>query len=481
MEAHTSPMKRTLTEADQEKRFVALTSVGAAVLLVTTKLVVGVLTGSLGVLAEALHSGLDFVAAGMTYWAVRISSKPADREHTYGHGKFENLSALFQTLLLLLTCGWIVYEAGMRLLGGKHVDVDANVWAFLVVLFSIAIDYSRSRALRRAAEKYRSQALEADALHFTTDIWSSSVVLIGLVAVALADRIEQPWLHQADAAAGLGVAAIVIWVSLRLGRKAIADLLDAVPHDLQDSVKTAAKVEGVLAVRKVRVRRSGPEIFADVILTVSPNLGVERAHDVADASEAAVRQELPNADVIIHTEPGAGQPEDLAMLARRLAERRGLAAHGLRVYEDEGRRSVDLHLEVSGDLDVEKAHQKASAFEEDLRRALPDVEQIVTHIEPGGEREARRDSAPVDEELVINALKEISREDGLGCPAHDVRVRLVEEELAVSFHCPIPSGTKIADAHAFTERLEQALRKRLPQLGRVVIHVEPEGPTSAEP
>jgi divalent metal cation (Fe/Co/Zn/Cd) transporter len=300
------------------------------------------------------------------------------------------------------------------------------------------------------------------------------VVLLGLIAVAAAEGLGQPWLQKADAVAALGVALIVVWVSIRLGRKAVADLLDAVPRDLQEQVAAAAKVEGVLTVRKVRVRRSGPDVFADVTLTVSPNLGVERAHDVADAAEAAVRSELPRADVIIHTEPGAGQPEDLSILVRRLAERQGLAAHGLRVYEDKGRRSIDLHLEVGGELDVEKAHEKASTFEDDLRRALPDVEQIDTHIEPSGEEEARRPSAPVNEQVVLDALKELSRDEGLECLAHDVRVRLVEGELAVSFHCAIDPGTNIAEAHALTERVEQALRKRLPQLGRVVIHVEPE-------
>lgn len=463
-----------LSDADREKRRVALTSVLAAVLLTGMKLAVGLWTGSLGILAEALHSGLDLVAAGMTLWAVRISGQPADREHTYGHGKFENLSALFETLLLLVTCVWIIYEASARLLAGHRTGVDVNVWAFVVVLVSIVVDYSRSQSLMRVARKYNSQALEADAVHFSTDIWSSAVVLIGLVGVVVAERAALPWLVAADSVAALGVALIVVWVSIRLGRKSISDLLDAVPRGLRDLVASAAKVDGVLAVSKVRVRRSGPEIFADVTLTVRPDMGVERAHEVADAAEAAVRAKLPGTDVVIHTEPGVGQPEDIQLMVRRVAGRHALATHGLRVYNDHGRRTLNLHLEVSRDLDVGQAHDKATAFEASLRRALPDVGRIVTHIEPDGEHVIQREWTPADEKVIAEALAELSKEEGLSCLAHDLRVRMVGGELAVSFHCSIDATTKIAEAHALTERIEQALRRRLPQLGRVVIHIEPD-------
>ena len=217
---------------DGEKRSVALYSVLAALLLTGTKVAVGLWTGSLGIMAEAMHSGLDLAAALVTLWAVRVSGRPADAEHAYGHGKIENLSALFETLLLLGTCVWIIWEAVQRLFFHAPIHVDANLWAFLVVILSILVDYSRSRALMRVAKKYESQALEADALHFATDIWSSLVVLAGLLGVLLAHRLDILWLSQADAVAALGVAAVVVWVSLQLGRKSIDDLLDSVPPEL---------------------------------------------------------------------------------------------------------------------------------------------------------------------------------------------------------------------------------------------------------
>jgi cation diffusion facilitator family transporter len=289
-------------KADREKSLVAGSSVVAAVFLTSMKLVVGLSTGSLGILSEAAHSGLDLVAAAVTFLAVRISGKPADTEHTYGHGKVENLSALFETFLLLLTCVWIIYEAVRRLFY-RDVAVEATVWAFVCMGISIVIDLSRSTALGRAAKKYDSQALEADALHFSTDIWSSSVVIGGLALVRLSGYLKLEWLHKADAVAALGVACIVVYVSIQLGRRTIAGLLDQVPAGLREQVTRAARVPGVMAVRQVRVRRSGPEAFADVTIAVVRTTSLEEAHGIATAAENAVRQVLPRADVMVHVEP----------------------------------------------------------------------------------------------------------------------------------------------------------------------------------
>ena len=293
------------TQAIFEKKRAAVLSVAAAILLTVLKLAVGLWTNSLGILSEALHSGLDLAAAVVTLFAIRVSARPADRDHTYGHGKIENLSALFETLLLLATCVWIIHEAVSRLFLNEVVEIRPSIWAFAVMFVSILVDIGRSRALRRTAAKYNSQALEADALHFSTDIWSSLVVVLGLCGVLAAERLGIPWLMKADAAAALGVALIVVWVSLKLGRKSINDVLDAVPEDLQDRVKQAvAAVAGVEEVRQVRLRRSGPEIFADVTLTVWHAEGLRGAHEIADRAEEAIKQLLPGVDVVVHVEPG---------------------------------------------------------------------------------------------------------------------------------------------------------------------------------
>jgi cation diffusion facilitator family transporter len=467
--------------AEREKRIVALSSVGVAVALTGGKLVVGLMTGSLGILSEAAHSGLDLVAAVVTLLAVRVSSRPADSAHSYGHGKIENLSALFETLLLLGTCVWIIYEAVERLFF-KDVVVEVSWWAFGVVLVSIVLDYSRSRALLRVARKYQSQALEADALHFSTDIWSSAVVLVGLGLMLLADHTGSAWLKKADTVAALGVAAIVVWVSYRLGRKTIADLLDEVPPRLLEDVRHAVRVAGVVEVTRARVRRAGPESFVDVTLSVAPGTSLVQGHEIADEAEAAVQRLLPAADVVVHVEPAreqdGGEESSLPAAVHALARRLAGGAHDVRVHSVLGELGLEAHLEVSPALTVAEAHARATEFESALRQAFPALQRIVTHLEPAlAEVEAR--PAPLPEVKDVEAvLEEVIREQGSGhCHPHEVSVSRVGGELHVTLHCTLAADVSIVQAHAFTERVERLLVARLPAIGQVVIHVEPPEPS----
>lgn len=293
-----------LNTAEREKKQAAGSSVIAAICLTILKIVVGILTGSLGILAEAAHSGLDLAAALVTYLAVRTSGKPADEEHLYGHGKVENVSALFETLLLLITCAWIVYEAIERIFF-KTVEIDASIWGFLVMGISIVVDVNRSRMLYRAAHKHNSQALEADALHFRTDIWSSSVVIVGLACVKIGEWIPGlAFLHKADAIAALGVALIVVFVSFKLGMRTIHALLDVAPPGMAEEItSTIEAIPGVADCHQVRLRRSGPYLFADMHILVDGKLSLQQAHTITDVVEKAILEVVPNADVTVHAEP----------------------------------------------------------------------------------------------------------------------------------------------------------------------------------
>jgi cation diffusion facilitator family transporter len=292
------------TNADREKAAAALNSVGAALALVLMKSVVGVLTGSLGILAEAAHSGLDLVAAIMTYAAVKISGRPPDPEHPYGHGKVENLSALGETILLLATCGWIIYEAFSRLVFHR-VDVEVTAWSFVVMIVSVVVDISRSRMLRRVATAHNSQALEADALHFSTDIWSSAVVILGLCAVVVSERV--PWLgflKEGDAVAAIAVAVIVTWVSLELGGRTVHALLDGAPRGLAARVRQAIEeLPGVADCHQVRLRYSGAQLFVDVHILMDGSRTLWEVHALTDEAERVVQALVPKADVTIHPEP----------------------------------------------------------------------------------------------------------------------------------------------------------------------------------
>lgn len=280
----------------KEKNRVAFLSVLAAIFLTAFKFVVGLLTGSLGILSEALHSGIDLIAAVITFFSVKVSDKPADREHNYGHGKIENFSALVETLLLLITCTWIIMEAVERLSTGKtHIDV--TIWSYIVVITSIIIDATRSRALYKVAKKHNSQALEADALHFSTDIWSSSVVLFGLICANLG-------FFTADSIAALIVAVIVLFVSYRLGRRAIDVLLDKAPQDILERVKNILnRYPEILHYHSLKARSSGADTFIKFNIHLKPFMSLKRVHELCDRIEKDIRKDVPRSEVYIHAEP----------------------------------------------------------------------------------------------------------------------------------------------------------------------------------
>ncbi len=281
-----------------------MSSVIAAVGLTGFKLVVGLTTGSLGILAEAAHSGLDLMAAVMTFLAVRISGKPADRDHHYGHGKVENLSALFETLLLLVTCFWILYEATHRLLYHK-TDFIVTYWSFAVMITSIVVDVSRSRILYRTARKYNSQALEADALHFSTDIWSSAVVILGLVCVKISGWVPRvAFLRHADSVAAIMVGLIVVYVSVKLGIRTIQSLLDVAPSGVEDKIVSAVEcLPGVTDCHHVRFRYSGSQLFVDIHVLIDGEQTLKEAHNLTEEIENIIQQLLPNSDITVHPEP----------------------------------------------------------------------------------------------------------------------------------------------------------------------------------
>lgn len=288
--------------ANREKQFVASASVAAAIVLACTKLGVGLATNSLGILSEAIHSGLDLVSALATWFAIRLASRPADSTHAYGHGKVENLSAMFQTLLLLGTCFWIIVEAIKRLVW-HQVEVEPSFWAFMVMGCSITVDAILFRELSRVARKYNSPSLEANALHFSTDIWSSMVVFGGLVFLWFGYHTQIAWFQYGDTIAALSVAVVVLWVSFQMGRKTIADLLDAVPPGLSDKIVAALLLPDRVRIGRIRVRRSGSDIFVDTELYVEDNISFIQSYSIADTAKQKVQQILPGADVTVRVEP----------------------------------------------------------------------------------------------------------------------------------------------------------------------------------
>lgn len=361
------------------KRRVALTSVAAAVLLTGTKLGVGLWTGSLGLLSEAAHSALDLLAAGLTWWAVSVSARPADGDHPYGHEKIENFSALLETLLLLVTCAWILYEAVLRLFF-RAAEVEVNAWSFAVILLAIAVDFSRSRALFRVARETRSRALEADALHFSSDILSSLVVLGGLVLT----RFGYP---EADALAAVGVSLFVAWISVRLGKKAVDALTDRVSEDhVRAAASAAQSVSGVARAYDVRVREAGARHFVDLKVGLDPSLPLEEVHGVTEEVERAIQARLSRADVLVHAEP-QGTPAPLEEERRRIQEAvEALPAvsscSAVELFRSPQGLHVAITVRMPGNLSFAEVHTAADEVERRVREAIPGPLSIAVHAEP---------------------------------------------------------------------------------------------------
>ena len=456
----------------EEKRAVAFSSVVAALAITTLKIIVGIATGSLGILSEAAHSGLDLIAAAVTLFSVRVSDQPADAEHQYGHGKFENFSAFIETGLLLVTCLVIIYEAVKRLFF-HHVEIEPSLAAFLVMFTSMAVDFWRSRALGRIAAKYDSQALQADALHFSTDIWSSAMVVLGLALVLVGRRWSVPWLIEADPVAALFVAGVIVLVSTQLARKTIDALLDTAPAGARSQIISAlGKVDGLLEVDRVRIRRAGNHYFADVSVGLARNVTFQKSGQVADEVTRAVHRLLPNTDVVVHSVPRAPTAENIFDRVRAVATRNNLNVHDVSIQDLDGRLHVEQHLELDERLPLVEAHNQVSQLEAEIRAEVPEVATILTHIE--SEPATIEPAEQIERDAKLESrLKAVANEFPELLDLHDLEVKRVRDRVYVSCHCTFPDELPLARVHDISTALETRFKQQAPELFRVLIHPEP--------
>jgi cation diffusion facilitator family transporter len=481
-------------EGRREKKVAALSSVVAAIGLTSLKIVVALLTGSLGIMAEAAHSGLDLVAALLTFFAVRVADRPADAAHNYGHSKIENLSAFIEALLLLATAGWVSYEAIHRLIFSEGL-VTVNIWAFVVMFISICVDFTRSRILLRVARKLGSQALEADALHFSTDIWSSSVVIFGLLIVHLADIFHLPaWLKQADAIAALGVSGIVIWVSLQLARETVDALMDKAPEALLPQLQhRLIELPNVTEVRRLRMRKAGNKSFADIIIAAPRTLTFEQIHELSDLVENEVRAEAEKVspqeevDVVVHVEPIASPCETLTEQIHYLAELQGVHAHDIHIREVAGKLEVDFDLEVQADMDLAHAHEVASRLEQSIMQSNKRLRRVTTHLEAPNDNIVQRSDVTEQYQDIAHDICRIANGIAGTNSAHDIHLYLPEKvpaeikqrelkkapNLDLVLHTTFEAHAPLSQVHIGAEKIKRALRRAYPNLNNVVIHTEP--------
>jgi cation diffusion facilitator family transporter len=457
----------------REKKAVALNSIIAAVAITLMKVVVGIGTGSLGILSEAAHSGLDLVAAAITYFSVRVSDKPADADHQYGHGKIESFSAFLETGLLLLTCIWIVYEASRRLFF-HSVEIEPTAWAFLVMGIAMVVDFWRSRRLRRIADKYDSQALQADALHFRTDIWSSAVVIVGLALVMAGRRYSLPWMARADPIAALVVACIVVYVSWRLARQTIDTLLDAAPAGIRGRIiQEVYRVKGVLEVDRVRIRRSGSRYFADVSVGMSRNVTFQRSEQVSNEVASRIRVLLPDADVVVNARARASRQESLFDRIRAVATRNNLNVHDISVQDMGGALHVEQHVELDERLSLKEAHDRVTRLEAEMKQDVGEISSILTHIESEPATIETSDG-PVPAPTFEGRLQAVTESFPEVVDMHDLMFKRVGGRLYVSLHITMQDDLPLSRVHDIQTAVEGRFRQEVPELFRVLIHPEPQ-------
>ena len=451
-----------------EKEQVALTSIAASAALTIAKAIVGFSTGSLAILSEAGHSLIDLGATVMTYLAVRISGKPADDEHHYGHGKVESVSALGETALLFLLSGVVIWEAVKRLVEHEPHIVVATNWAFVVMAASVVIDFFRARALTRVAKATQSQALEADALHFSSDLWSSLAVIGGLIGVSVG-------IWWADSAAALMVALLVCVAGWRLGRRTIETLTDTAPvgavANITDIVE---KVAGVVAVEQVRARGVGDKTFIDLTVAVSRTLPLDRVSAIKSAVENALSSRMPGAEPNITTAPVALDSESVLDRVMVIARNRALAVHHVTVHNLQDRLAIALDLEVDGKLSLAAAHEMADGLEDAIAGELGTGVEVETHIEPLEPVDALGREAPPERlHAVQTALVELAVQDRALRNIHDVRVRETDDGEIVNFHCHVDPAMSVQTVHEKVDALERALKLHSSLIKRVIGHAEP--------
>ena len=460
------------SRARAEKRSVAMVSVLAASAMTALKLVTGFLTGSLGMLSDGAHSGIDLAGAGLTFLSVRVSDKPADENHPYGHGKVENVSAFVETFLMLASSIWITYEALSRIFF-HPVPIRHSHWPLLVLALSMAVDYWRSRQLMAVANKYKSQALEADALHFASDIWSTIAVFIGLCAAWLGSELHISWLRLADPLAAICVSLMILYFGGKLAWRTIGALVDAIPAEMRRRVlNEVLHTPGVLSVDQARMRRSGNSYFADFTLSLSRQSTFQHTEELVKEATEAVRRILPDADVVIHTVPRPAIAESVFDKVRAVAARNNIVLHDVSIQSINGKLHVEQHIEVDEKMPLLEAHSFVKRIEEEIREELPQIESVLTHIE----------SQPATIERTVTIASHRSIEKHLRHAAstlpeiidiHEVAVTRMGDKIQVSCHCTLPDGMEMRQVHDVITALEDRLKIECPEVYRVLVHPEP--------
>ena len=443
----------------------ALASIAAATVLVALKLGVGLATASLALISAGIESSGDVIAAVLTFFAVRLGGRPADRSHPYGHRRAENLGAIGEASILIAGGVFVTVEAVNALIEGDRAP-EIHWYMFAVIAVAIGVDISRTSISFRAARRLGSPALRANALHFAGDMAGSVAVLAGLLAV-------RAGLAQGDAIAALIVAAIIFVAAINLISVNANVLMDRAPTSARALAEEAIVGLGAdLEVSRLRLRESAGRYFADVVVSVPPGQAVIEGHRAADLVEGAIEGVLPGSDVVVHVEPRRlGLDLRDRVLAAALSEPLVKEAHDITIFEQQGTASVSLHLKFPAELDLHDAHEIAERVEHTIRE-MPHVNDVQTHLEP---LEKPLRARPADERVDEPAAREIEGMVREITGESPLRLRLLatDEGRVLFVTLAVGEEESLTRAHHLAGELEDQLRRRIPGIAEVIVHTEP--------
>lgn len=460
-----------MEDSSKIKVKVALNSLYAAVFITGIKILAAYFSGSLAILTEVVNSGIDIFVCLVTIFSVKYAAKPADEDHNYGHEKAENFSALIQVLFLFGTSAFILYEGIARLFLNKPYDIHITIWIFGALLLSMVIDFFRARALNKVADETKSQALKADALHFSSDILSSMIVIVGLIFTYLG-------FEKADAISALIVACIIIYLGLKMSRRAVDSLLDRVPPGLSEKIRyEALLIEGVEGIRNFRIRSTGAKIFIDMTINISRIIPFSKAHDIMDAVERRLNQLIDNADIVIHSEPVETDKETINDKIKMIVNSFGMKSHDVFSHKIGNEIFSELHIEVTDTNDLIKAHDRITEIEEKIKTDIGIISNVKIHIdEPSNILYDTTDITAKSDGIITEIQKIVSMNNNV-TSCGEFSVIITNGKIRVSLNCTFDYHFSLDEVHDIVTLLESKifaeLKGRYPKLSNVIIHAEP--------
>jgi cation diffusion facilitator family transporter len=455
---------------NSKKLNIARSSMFAAIFIVFIKFIAAYFSGSLGVLSELFHSSTDLVATIATIVSVKYSSKPPDEMHNYGHEKIESFSALFQVIILVGMCAYLIYESVERII--NNVPVHISIFTFSVILICIFIDISRSRALMKVAKETKSQALEADSLHFASDVWSSVVVLIGMVFTYF------NLTPLADPLSAIAVSIIIVIATFRLTKKAFDALMDRVPPGLRAEISMdISSMDGVEGIKSFRVRSSGSKIFIDMVILIARTKMFSRTHEIMDSVERRIKELAPNADIVIHSEPTETESETINDKIRMIVNNEGFKCHDIFSHKIETDIYSELHVEIDDTNDLDLAHKKMSVLEEKIKKEIPVITKVNIHLDEPSELLFETVDVTSNSNELIRHIENILNEKEYLKRYYDIKVISSNDKLRVSLICEFVNGMTFEEVHDKVTIMESKIYLHIkglyPNLANVIIHAEP--------